>query len=353
MRRLPVILLLLLIATSLYWLSENRRLVRRAQRLEAQGVMLREQLSGSQEHSAELEAEITRMSSKLSESLGIQRAMTENLAQQREQLAAQRESLRSEQRVRRRVMPAGVRQALTDLNDCLKQDGYGEIRFHWASKIVDGELSGAEFLEHHPDKLESILYSCGRLSIELDRKAGTLTMRLFDGSRSGEAGPEHFPEEGEPLVLTEVNGPMWESRLPFLVNGKGDYPVSAEVRSRPRLDRVTKASWLEKVDHLLSLAETDLHYRLQRFRDLEDGHFIDALLLAYGEGRQLAMSAEADSLQVMVDRRAESVSLILRGGVLRKLGGESDIPSSGYHILLPGVSVEATIEVMLGMVVYR
>jgi len=283
----------------------------------------------------------------------MQRAMTENLKKQREQLAVEREGLSGKKRVQRRVMPSGVRQALVDLNDCLQQDGYGEIRFHWASKISDGELIGAEFLEHRPETLKSVLYACGRLSFELDRQAGSLTLQMFDGSRSTESGTEDFPDGGEPLVLSEVDGRMWESRLPFLVEAKGEYPPGVEAASQPRLDPVTRAAWLERVDHLLSLAETDLRYRLQSFRDLQDGRFLGALLLAYDQGHQLAMSAEANSLQVMVDRRAAMVSLSLRGGVLRKLGGESNIPDSGYQILLPGVQVDETIDVMLGMVIGR
>lgn len=353
MRVYSIISLSLAIVASLYWLSESRRLAQRGQRLAGNANALRDELDRSVEHASLLQAEVVRMSSRLSESLSIQRAMTENLAEQRQLLTVERDSLRSDYRVWRPTLPTGVRQALTDLNDCLKQDGYGEFRFHWASKIADGELHGAEFLEYHRDRLESVLYVCGRLSMKIDRDAGTLTMELFEGSRSSAAGPQDFPEEGEPLVFTAINGPMWEARLPFLIKGIGEYPGNADALRLPKMDRVTKASWLEKIDHLLSLAETDLRYRLQEFRDLQAGRFTDALLLAYDQRRQLAMSAEADSLQVMIDRRAESVSLVLSGGVLRKVGGEIDIPDSGYHILLPGVSVDATIETMLGMVVYR
>lgn len=350
MRLTFVIILVLAFAAGLYWLSELRRLETRSTRLQEAGDALRFELESLRTREARLDAELSRIREELSGSLGREEAMTEALRRQVEEIEAQRDSLRSERLADLRMMPEGLRQSLTDLNDCLRVEGYGEFRFHRARSIEAGELRGAELIEHQRGSLKSVSYVAGKLAIELNREASTVSMTLYEGSMTTQEGIADFPEAGFPIVLSEVDGPMWESRLPYLVRATGDYPVETIASRNPGLDRVTKSVWLERVEHLLSIAKTDMRYRLQKFHDLEDGRFIDALLLAYVDGRRLSMSAEAETLQIVVDRRAESVSLILRGGILRKVGGESKISSSGYRILLPGVTVEECIEVMLGMV---
>ncbi len=350
MRFIPAILALLATIAALFLLSEKRRLESESQRLQVEGEFLRGELGEARQREAQLTKELARATVDLSAAMKREEVVTDTLATQVDELSSKRENLRRERLAGVEVMPAGLRQALSDLNDCLRVDGYAEFRFHRATMIRDAELQGAEFIEHHRGSLKSVSYVAGKLRFELNRETGSLSMTLQEGSMTSELGVVDFPEDGFPIVLNEVDGPMWESRLAYLVNAVGEYPEEVVAASKPGLDPVTKSVWLERVELLLASANTDLRFRLQEFHDLREGRFVDALLLAYEDGRRLAMSAEAKSLQVLVDREAGSVSLLLRGGVLRKVGGESRISTSGYRILLPDVSVEECLDLMLGMV---
>ena len=73
-------------------------------------------------------------------------------------------------------------------------------------------------------------------------------------------------------------------------------------------------------------------------------------MVAFGEAKRLAMSAEAEWLSVHVDDRGKFVELVLHDGTLRKLGGETPIPDGGYRIRLTGIQPSQAIDGMLGMV---
>ena len=64
-------------------------------------------------------------------------------------------------------------------------------------------------------------------------------------------------------------------------------------------------------------------------------------------------SAHCDQLAVEIDERGGVVSLLLRGGVLRRGRLESTITGEGYRMLLPGLTPKETIDAMLGMVVKK
>ena len=121
----------------------------------------------------------------------------------------------------------------------------------------------------------------------------------------------------------------------------------------PVMAAAARAGWKTRLNKLLDLSTTAIRYRVQKFRNLRGAHFEEALLLGFGRGKTLQMSVEADRLAIHIDEREQAVEVHIGGGILRKVGGVTSIPASGYRIQLPGVTPKQAIERMLGMVVRR
>lgn len=250
-------------------------------------------------------------------------------------------------------MPEGVRLALVALNRCLSEDGYPEVRFLWAREISDRTMHDVELIEHNRDTLSTTVYLAGRATLHFDRERGQLTARLFEGHRRSAGLRERFPDEGEPVSFTDLQGPMWESRLGYLIRVEGEYPVPEKAEPVAGLPRDVSDLWKARFERLLESAGTEVTYRVEQIGGLRDAEFQDVLLLGYHEGKTLKSAVEAKRLAVVVDSEAATVELVLEDGVLRKSGGETTIGAQGYRILLPHVTRAQAIDLMMGMVVHR
>lgn len=251
-------------------------------------------------------------------------------------------------------MPEGVRLALIAVNECLREDGFPEIRFLQAAALSDRALQRAEIVEADRASLLSHLYIAGEVRLRLDRDEGVLVVRLLDGYKLSGSAREPFPESGYELSLANVEGPMWEGRLGYLLEVVGSYPIDLpKVPRESLLDRDQRASWLGRFDRLLEDAGTHVRYRVQKLEGLDRGVFTGIVLLGYDENRNLASAIEAARLQVVTDARHGTVELFLEDGVLRKESGEASIPADGYRLLLPKITRDRAMDVMLGMVSQR
>jgi hypothetical protein len=250
----------------------------------------------------------------------------------------------------KRFMPEGVRQALVTANKLLIEDGQLGLRFLKAMKIEDHVLHDVQLLDRDTTSLAGTIYLADELTFDLDRVRGALTLCFRGGFSRGPYGREEFPLSGKRLILSDINGRRWESRLPFLVEGHGDYPVADKKIRLAKMEPGRRTGWLKRVNDLLARASTEQTYRLDTFRDLEKGKFTQAVLLGYDAKKKLVMSAEADHLCVQVDTEAKTVEIWIEGGTLRKRGGETAIPESGYRIRLHGIEPGQALEAMLGMV---
>jgi hypothetical protein len=252
----------------------------------------------------------------------------------------------------KKFMPEGVRQALLALNECLRQDGQDGLRFMRARSIEDFVLRDVELFDHDISSLSTKLYLAAEVTFHLDRSTAKLTIVLKSGSSRSPLGRNEFPATGEQLLLPLVDGPMWEERLPYLVQSKGQYPAPVASRvSGPLMSASARASWRRKLNVLLEIGGTAIRYRIDRLGGLVDGHFRDVVLLGYGKGKTLVASVEAESLTVHVDDTQGSVELRMAAGVVRQSLGETVIPATGYRIQLPGAKPAKAVEVMAGMVV--
>jgi hypothetical protein len=278
----------------------------------------------------------------------------ENVDQLIEQTAAarrgDRERHNKEIRQAKRFMPEGVRQALVTANKLLIEDGQLGLRFLKAMKIEDHVLHDVQLLDRDTTSLAGTIYLADELTFDLDRVRGALTLCFRGGFSRGPYGREEFPLRGKRLILSGVTGRRWESRLPFLVEGHGEYPVADKKIRLSKMEPSRRAGWLKRVNDLFVQGSTEQRYRLDTFRDLEKGKFTQALLLGYDAKKKLVMSAEADHLWVQVDAPAKTVEIWLEGGTLRKLGGATAIPESGYRIRLHGIEPAQALDAMLGMV---
>lgn len=252
-------------------------------------------------------------------------------------------------------MPEGVRLALVALNDCLRDDEHGTLRFFFARAIEDHVLRGVELVERDPRSLRTHAYLADRVEIELQRDVGQLTIHLHDGEvvSGGERRP--LVADGESIVLADVDGPLWEHRCGLFLEARGAYPPEPDPeleQHRHRLEAVVASDWIQRFDRLLAGAGTDLDLHVGHIGGIDDGVFLDVLVLGYDAGRKLALAAEASRMKV-VTGPGRSVELLLEDGVLRRAAGDTTIPARGYSILLPALRPEDAMNEMLGMVERR
>ncbi len=296
-------------------------------------------------------------------SLALEGELRVALAQRDGMAKAVREKVEEQERERRlrderrraalEPMPEGVRLALIAIQECLQADGHYGLRVIRARSLQDHSLGDVEVLDYDRQQLITTLYVAGRLEIELDRSTSTLALRFFEGHLLQGGERRNFPPGGFELLLPGVNGPLWEARLPFLVEALESYPEQVPESAPQSLDPSSRRQWQRRLDLLLDEAETVERMRIGNLAALEEGSFRDILLLGYDDRSLLVMSAHADRMVVRVDGSGGMVQLVLRDGILRMAGGDTPIGESGYRILLPGVSPERARDIMMGMVAER
>ncbi len=351
---LKLLLVLCLVGAVAWFHSENRRLRGRAVMLDRQVAKRDANLVQKEQDLEAAQGKIKGLQRELLDERMRREGITKLLDAAAKKQKQQWEKINRKIAMERRPMPAGLRLGVMAVNQCLREDGYGGMRFMAASGIEEKTLTGAEMFEHDQHRLGSDLYIADQVTFNLDRKKGELTIWFHNGSMVKGGKNMTIPAEGYPVVLREVHGPMWERRLPFLIKAEGEYPEPDAKKPRPKpLDPVSVGDWLLCFDELTRDAKTNLRYRVDRFRGLENATFKEVLLLGYDDKKRLAESVEAAELQVVVDKRRGTVELLLRDGLLRKKGGESDIDKEGYRILLLGVTTEHAKNSMLGMVVRK
>jgi hypothetical protein len=281
-------------------------------------------------------------------------AVTEAVAVRRAELDALRAELDERRIAAGKPMPEGVRLAVRTLEDLLIADGYEGFRIIQARGLDDGALHDVELVETRDYGRRVTYYRAELLSVELDREGGAAALSLRNGHSVADGELQAIDGDGLAIELHEVDGPEWERRLPYLVKAVGEYPeaVAAAVADEV-LDLSTRDRWRQRVDGLLAAADTEVRYELGEFRTIREGRFLDAALHGFDGARLLDRSASAARLGVEVDRAAGVVTLVLEDGVLRRRGGDTKIPASGYRILLPGVTPEQALDAMLGFVLER
>ncbi|MCA8942574.1 MAG: hypothetical protein KDB80_08475 [Planctomycetes bacterium] len=329
------------IATCLLLWSDNRRL-RLGRAAHAERVAA---------DAAELERTIERLELELHQAIETRQSLLGTI----DEKIAELDELRAErqERLRRatKAPPEGVRLALLAIQRRLEADGYDGLRFLSAARIEDRELREVEATEYRRDWFSTAVYSVDRASFELDRATSTLTIRCREGKVIANDVERELGENGETIVLTSVDGRAWEAELPYLLVARGAYPEDVEPEQvLPSIDDATARIWVERLNLLLDQAETDLHYRVARVRDLRDARFVDVLMHGYDEHKQLAASGKSSTCEVRVDPSADTAELVLRDGTWRSRTGKTPIEESGMRILLHGVDAASARATMLGMV---
>lgn len=252
-------------------------------------------------------------------------------------------------------MPEGVRVCLQTLHDCLRLEGYTTQKFLRAMAVDEEGLHDVEMLESSANGLSVTFYNAGRMTAQIDRATGVLDLRFFDGHRTVNGERAAFPEEGFSMTFKEIDGRLFERRLPYLVKAEGTYPVAEATPKRPAtdLDPGTRRQWLTRMEKVVDRAKTDINWRVSRVRGLQGATFLKVELVGTNDKNLVVASAHCDKLAFEIDERSGLVSLLLNDGVLRQDGVESTITGEGYRMLLPGVTPKETIDAMLGMIVKK
>ena len=248
-------------------------------------------------------------------------------------------------------LPEGVRACLETLHACLRDEGFGSFRFLSAQSLDQDGLHGVELLDSS-DQFGAAFLVAERMTARVDRATSRLELRFYAGHRTVGGAREAFLEDGFPLLFPEVDGPVWEARLPYLVRGEGAYPQAAGAPERPAtdVDPATRRQWLERLDRLLAMAGTPEQWRVSRFRGMDRGEFLQVELVGTDDKHRVLAGVQCERLAVEVDRRGV-VSLLLRSGVLLREGVESKLTAEGYRMLLPRLTQKQATDAMLGMVV--
>ncbi len=256
-----------------------------------------------------------------------------------------------------RPMPEGVRACLVALHDYLRLDGFTQQRFLSAQRLDADGLHGVEMLDTAGDGLSAAFVQAGRMTASLDRSAGRLELRFFDGVRTEHGETTPLPTDGLAIVYAPVDGRVVEARLPMLVRAAGEYPPADDGDAAAHahaVDGAVQRQWLRRFERLLAAAGTDERLDVRRFRGLADGCFLGAEIHGTDSKHMLRMYANCDRLAVEVDAASGVVSLWLRGGVLHREGVESTISADqGLRMMLPDVTPRMATEAMLGMVVAK
>ncbi len=299
-------------------------------------------------HQRFLEERLARLESELEAAIHQREATTALLASTAD---ARRDRAEGEEGRRIPHLPESVRLVLAAFNECARLDGFDWLRALHGVELADGEVRGVELVERADDGLATTVYLAERMRLVLDRERGAVVVWLHGGHLWSGGERVALPADGRAIELLPVDGPMWEARLARLLQVEGEYPVQAPVTApAARLDPVERQTWLSRLRQLVESARTEQHYAVQSLRGLQDGEFTEVLLLGYTPERRLQSAIECDRLAVVADPNAERVELLVRGGILRRAGGETTIPDGGYRIVLPGVSSGDASRIMLGMV---
>lgn len=345
--------LLAAVIGSVWCLSEARRTAGRNLLLEDQASSLGTELAAARDELAARDERITYLETELAAAIARADEIARAVDDQRAALERDRAALQ-ELRVRERApMPEGVRLALRAVESLLRADGYPGLRFLEAAALDERVLRDVELIETTAGGRTACYYRAAELLAHLDRAGGTLTLELRDGHALTNGVLEPLPESGLRLEFRGVHGPEWERRLPYLVTATGEYPVPPDGSDGVDvMDPFLRERWRARLCTLLAAADTELDYTVGGFRTARDGRFLDASVHGH-DGERLEQSADAKALAIEVDRTTDVVSLLLEDGILRKRGGETTIPTSGYRILLPGLDATFATDVMLGFVVDR
>jgi hypothetical protein len=127
--------------------------------------------------------------------------------------------------------------------------------------------------------------------------------------------------------------------------------VAASERKPTDVDASVRRLWLERFDALLSGSGTTPAWRLNRFRGMQDGWFLDCELVGTDGKNHVVAGAHCQKLAVEIDSTTGTVSLHLCDGTLHRGALESSITGEGYRMLLPNRSQEDATRTMVGMVV--
>lgn len=281
--------------------------------------------------------------------------MRELLGQRNEELAQRAAAARERAKAALRPMPLGVRECLNALHECLRLDGFTAQRFLRASRLDADGLHDVELLEAAADGLSATFLTAARMTARLDRATGRLELRFFEGRRSNGGDRASLPDEGFVVSFDDVDGKVFEQRLPYLIRAAGAYPLATvEQAVEPgKLDPGSRRQWAARLTRLLAAARTDLRWSTVRLRGLLEGRFLAVELVATNEKNSVLGSAHCARVAVEIDERRGVVSLLLQDGVMRLEGVESRVDDEGFRMLLPGVTSKDATDAMLGMVIHR
>jgi multidrug efflux pump subunit AcrA (membrane-fusion protein) len=333
----------------------QQQLVRQRQELEAARADVADQqrlLAAEIAHHQTTSARLLATQNELEAAMARADVLARSVEERRAELEAARAEFESRRSQAREPMPEAVRRAVVAFEECLIHDGHHGLRLIEAGGLDGRGFQAVEFVAAVDRHAPATFVFADRMGIRLDRAQGTLELIFEVGRMLLDGVASAIPEAGHRVVLHDVDGPHWERRLPTLIEVAGEYPaVLAERDVDPVVDPATLRAWLARLAEVLARGGTEVVWDVGRCADLRDARFLDISLHGYDQKGILQRSLSVRRLAVEIDSEANVARLLLEDGVLRKAGGDTTIPATGYRILLPALRASAARDLMLGMVV--
>jgi hypothetical protein len=212
-----------------------------------------------------------------------------------------------------------------------------------------------EALESDPNGLDVAVLTAARVNATLDRARGRLELRFFDGERVARGERQKLPKDGFAVTFDDVDGRLFEARLPYLLTVQGAYPDTKLGDARPAtdLDPTLRRQWLGRLDRVLRESGVNPGWQVTRLRGLDGAWFLTGELVTADEKHRVVGGAHVARFAIELDQASGVVSLLLRDGTLHRSGVDSSITGEGFRVLLPNLTCKQASDLMFGMVVTK
>ena len=225
------------------------------------------------------------------------------------------------------------------LNGLLALDGYPYYRFQKATRVPGlPQLSDVTLLLWGKDGLLESVIKADRVEFNLLESAHSLTIRLYEGTRTHQGLNLPIPRTGSRVHLPDVNVPAWAKHFPALVPGSNTSP---EI---PGTVNVGQSSLdlkdiRQKMDELISTRRAFGFYRLTRLGGLRGDMLTDIQITWYDVSGRLVKTIEADRMEIKLHPQGW-VELLLRDGAFLEGGMKRPFYEDKFRLHLPRQPLE-------------
>ena len=231
------------------------------------------------------------------------------------------------------------------LNGLLALDGYPYYRFQKGTRIQgQPQLTDVTLFLWGEDGLFESVIKAARVEFNLLESAHSLTIRLFEGTRTHEGLKLPIPRTGSRVHLPAVNVPAWVKHFPALVPSSGSLlelggNESGTLKTPTPQAPADLSNIRQKMDELISTRRAFGFYRLTRLGGLKDDKLTDIQISWFDVSGRLVKTIEADRMEIKLHPQGW-VELLLRDGAFLEGGMKRPFYEDKFRLHLPRQPLE-------------